>query len=266
MYSARLRSISVIFGVSVLMAAASTSDDQRLIGRLDDRTRAAVVEVVEGARRDGLPTEPLIDKALEGASKQAPGGRILAVVRALAGDLKRAREALGPASSHKDVEAGAAALRAGIPVSELERLKAAKTTLHVAGALDVMTILTNDGVPPDSIAPRVVNLVLAGATGEQLAGMREEIKRYINGGVAATTAATLGGQGLEQRLIAAAANTSNSGGPGSPLPSVRGQSRVASPLATPNVAGSVQGTANVSGAGEGARPAGPRGKPKPKSP
>jgi hypothetical protein len=249
-----------------LIAWTVGGDDQRLVGRLDDKTREAVVAVVDAARRDGLPTEPIIDKALEGASKRASGTQIVTVVRSLVGDLKRSREALGPGSSTKDVEAGAHALRAGVSVHALEQLRVARAASPVASALDVMTILTNDGVPADSIAPRVVNLVLAGASADQLYQLRQEIKRYMDGGVAAPTAAALGGQGLAQVLIAQqAANSGNGGAPGSPLPSVRGQSRVADPLAT-NAAGSVQGNANVSGAGEGARPAGPRGKPKPKRP
>jgi hypothetical protein len=259
------RALSLLLGASVLGAAASQSDDQRLLGRLDERTREAVVAVVEAARKEGLPTEPLIDKALEGASKQANGSVIVSVVRSLVGDLRRAKDVLGPGSMAKDVEAGATALRAGVPIKELERLSAARANVRVASALDVITILTNDGVPPDSIAPRVVSLVLSGATEEQLVNLRLDIKRDISGGVGAATAASLRGLGLEQLLIAQRTEAGNSGGPGSPLPSVRGQSRVADPLATP-AAGSVQGNANVSGAGDGARPAGPRGKPKPKRP
>ncbi len=252
-------------GAALLTAAALLSDDQRLAGRLDDRTREAVVAVLESARNEGLPTEPLIDKALEGASKKASGTVIVSVVRSLVGDLRRAKEALGPGTNPRDVEAGANALRAGVPMRELERLRVARTNIRLAQALNVMSVLSNDGVPPDSIAPRVVNLVLAGATEDQLITLRQDIKRDINGGVAATTAASLRGDGLAQQLAEQRAS-GNSGGPGSPLPSVRGQSRVADPLATPQAVGSVQGNANVSGAGEGARPAGPRGKPKPKSP
>lgn len=261
-----VRALSLLFGSLALSAWTVLTDDQRLVGRLDDKTREAVVAVVEAARQDGLPTEPIIDKALEGASKKASGTQIVAVVRSLVSDLKRAREALGPASSGKDVEAGAHALRAGIALQELERLRVARAASPVASALEVMTILTNDGVPADSIGPRVVSLVLAGASAEQLYGLRQEIKRFMAGGVAAPTAAALGGEGLQQVLAQQAVTSGNSGGPGSPLPSVRGQSRVADPLATTNAAGAVQGNANVSGAGEGARPAGPRGKPKPKRP
>lgn len=255
----------ILSSAGLVTAAVWMTDDQRLAGRLDERTREAVVAVLESARNEGLPTEPLIVKALEGASKRADGPIIVSVVRGLVGDLRRAREALGPASNPKDVEAGAHALRAGVPMRELERLRNAKANVRLAQALNVMSVLSNDGVPPDSIAPRVVTLVLAGATEEQLATLRQDIKRDINGGVAATTAAALRGDGLAQQL-AEQRGTANSGGPGSPLPSVRGQSRVADPLATPQAVGAVQGNANVSGAGEGARPAGPRGKPKPKRP
>lgn len=246
----------------VVLTAFTTRDiDPRLASRLDEKTREAVGAVIESARREGLPTEPLVDKALEGASKQASGAVIVSVVRGLVGDLRRAREALGAASSERDVAAGASALRAGIHLRELERLRMARSTVRVSTALDVANYLINKGVPADSIAGRVVNLVLASATEEQLVALRLEIERDIAGGVAPGTAASLRGSGLERVL---AAQTDNSGGPGTTLPSVRGQSRIADPLANPQAVGSVQSNANVSGAGEGGRPAGPRGKPKPK--
>ena len=259
----RSRLLLVAAGAASLTAFAWRTDDPRLVGRLDERTREAVSVIVESARREGLPTEPLIDKALEGASKQAGGPVIVSVVRGLVGDLRRAREALGPSSTPRDIEAGADALRAGVNVRELERLRVARTTVRLATALDMVSFLINRGVPADSIGPRVVSLVLASATEEQLITMRQDIERDISGGVSAVTAASLRSLGLEQQLRE---RPNNSGAPGSTLPSVRGQSRVADPLATSQAVGSVQGSSSVSGTGEGARPAGPRGKPKPKKP
>ncbi|MDQ3810146.1 MAG: hypothetical protein M3336_07640, partial [Chloroflexota bacterium] len=58
------------------------AQDARLAARLDPATRKAVEVIVDSARAAGLPTEPLIDKALEGASKRASGGRITAAVQA----------------------------------------------------------------------------------------------------------------------------------------------------------------------------------------
>src|SRR5438093_13058511 len=58
--------------------------DPRLGARLDAETAAAVGEVIEVARGKGLPVEPLVDRALEGASRQAPGAGLVASVRNLA--------------------------------------------------------------------------------------------------------------------------------------------------------------------------------------
>ncbi|MGQ0766386.1 MAG: hypothetical protein ACT4OZ_12055 [Gemmatimonadota bacterium] len=252
--------LAIIFGGAAVISGAALLDDPRLRGALDERTREAVNAIIESARNEGLPTEPLVDKALEGATKRATGPLIINAVRNWASELRRARSALGPSVSDRDVEAGATALRAGVSVGELERLRVSKAGPgRLASSLDVLTFLVRAGVPADTIAPVIVRLVLAAATEDQLATFQRDVERDIAHGVAAATAASLRGQGLERQL----ASSSNSGGPGSTLPSVRGQQRAVDPLVNPQAVGT-QGTANVSGAGEGARPAGPRGKPKPK--
>ena len=155
--------------------------------------------------------------------------------------------------------AGAYALRNGVKVQELERLRVAKSGTRYAVALDVLSYLVNRGVPADTIAPLVINLALASATDDQLVAFRQDVERDISGGVLASTAAAVRGQGLERQLAEAA---NNGGAPGSALPSVRGSTRAADPSVNPAV-GPQQGNASVSGPpGEGTRPAGPRGKPK----
>ena len=233
--------------------------DPRLTNRLDRETRDAVVAIIETARKAGVPTEPLVDRALEGASKRATGLVIVAVVRGWADDLQRARQALGPGSPDAEVVAGAHALRSGVKVRELERLRSTKSGVRYAMALDVMNYLVNRGVPPDTISPVIVNLVLAAASEDQFAKLRQDVERDISGGMAASTAVTLRGQGLE-RQIADAASTGNGGAPGSALPSVRGTTRAGDPALNPTAVGTVQGNNNVSGTGDA--PAAPRGKPK----
>ncbi len=245
-----LRSGAVMLSAGLLMAFSARTDDPRL-SRLDERTRAAVAAVVEGAKREGLPTEPLIDKALEGASKQAPGPAIVNVVKSWVIDLRRARQALGPASTPTDVHAGATALRAGFSIRDLEQLREVRSGVRMAAALNTGSYLINRGVPADTISAMIVRLALASATEEQLISLRQDIERDISGGVSAVTAASLRSAGLEQQLRN---SPDNSGGPGSTLPSVRGQSRVADPLAPGQAVGAVQGKT------------GPRGKPKPKNP
>lgn len=250
----------VLTGALTLSGFVWQAGDPRLTNRLDRETRVAVDAIIDAARKAGVPTEPLVDRALEGASKRATGSMIVAVVRSWADDLRRARQALGPGSPDAEVVAGAHALRSGVKVHELERLRAAKSGVRYAMALDVMNYLVNRGVPPDTISPVIVNLVLAAATDDQFAKLRQDVERDISGGMAGSTAVTLRGQGLVRQIADAAEAAANGGAPGSTLPSVRGTTRVGDPTLNPTAVGAVQGTNNVSGAGDA--PAAPRGKPK----
>ena len=47
------------------------ANDDRLRGLFDPPTYASLHAVLDSARTAGLPTEPLIDKALEGSAKHA---------------------------------------------------------------------------------------------------------------------------------------------------------------------------------------------------
>ncbi len=63
------------------LAAQQTTraHDSRLAARLDADTRLAVVAIVDSAQRRRVPVEPLVDKALEGASKRARGEMTVAL-------------------------------------------------------------------------------------------------------------------------------------------------------------------------------------------
>ena len=254
---------SLFLGTLALGAWAwQVGTDPRLATRLDPQTREQVSTIIASAHRDGVPTETLVDRALEGASKRAPGTVIVSVVRTWADDLRKARTALGPASSDAEVVAGAYAIRNGVSIKELERLRAVRSGQRYAVALDVMNYLVSKGVPADTLSTVVVNLVLASASDAQFRTLRSDVERDLTGGVAGGTAAALRGAGVERQL-AEGASAANGGAPGSALPSGRGSSRIADPMLNPNAAGAAQGNANATGAsGDGARPAGPRGKPK----
>src|SRR5437773_11980761 len=100
--------------LALLLVAAQVGTDPRL-DRLDPDTRAPVATVMDSASRVGLPTEPLIPRALEGATKAAPGARTVAAVRRLSADLRVARTALGTEASLPVLQAGVAAVPAGPP-------------------------------------------------------------------------------------------------------------------------------------------------------
>jgi hypothetical protein len=108
-----------LFAFAANAAAQGPSVDDRLAGRLDAATREQVVALVDSLNFEGLPTEPIVARALEGASKRADGVVIVRVVRSLATHLRVARQVLGPASSDREIIAGASALKAGIKTEEL---------------------------------------------------------------------------------------------------------------------------------------------------
>jgi hypothetical protein len=161
--------------------------------RLDPDTRARVVAIVDSARGVGLPSEPLIHRALEGAMKNAPGERIVVAVRRLAADLGTARDALGAKATIPELEAGVAALRAGATGDVLTRVRDVRRP-PVTMALAVLADLVASGVPTDSAVAAL--LVLAPkARDADLVEFRRAVERDIALGAppaAATSVRLLG--------------------------------------------------------------------------
>jgi hypothetical protein len=166
----------MILTALLLVIAQNPAQDPRY-ERLDPDTRARVVAIVDSARAAGLPSEPLIHRALEGAMKNATGERIVVAVRRLAGDLGTARDALGSKATPAELEAGVAALRAGATPATLTRLRDLRKP-PVTMALAVLADLVASGVPADSAAAAV--LVLAPtARDADLVEFRRAVERDI---------------------------------------------------------------------------------------
>lgn len=161
---------------ALLLALQAPAQDPRL-DRLDADTRAAVTAVVDSARGLGLPAEPLIQRALEGATKGAAGARIVAAVRRLTGDLGAVRAALGDKTSTPELEAGAAALRAGTPLQVLSQLRAVRRA-PLTMAFAVLADLVASGVPVDSAAAAVLALA-PNARDADLVEFRRAVERDI---------------------------------------------------------------------------------------
>ncbi|PYO27581.1 MAG: hypothetical protein DMD73_08780 [Gemmatimonadetes bacterium] len=156
--------------------AAAQRPDSRL-ERLDSITRPIVAALVDSARAAALPTEPLVQRALEGATKRATADRIVAAVRGLALDLGHARHALGPTASPPELTAAAAALRAGAPAATLTELRRVRRASLIV-PLAVLTDLVASGVPVDSAAAAVLSLA-ANARDTDLVEFRRAVERDI---------------------------------------------------------------------------------------
>lgn len=173
---------------ALLLVTQVAVQDARL-ERLDLETRSAVVSLVDSARAAGLPSEPLIQRALEGATKGAPGARIVAAVRRLATDLGTARTALGTRATVPELEAGVAALRAGASTDVLAQLRDVRRP-PLTMALSVLADLVASGVPTDS-ATAVVLALAPNARDADLVEFRRAVERDISLGAPPGAAASV---------------------------------------------------------------------------
>lgn len=172
---------------ALLMVTQVAAQDPRL-ERLDPETRASVIAIVDSARGVGLPPEPLIQRALEGATKGAAAPRIVAAVRRLAADLGTVRTVLGARAETPELEAAVSALRAGASVQILANLRERRRG-PLTMALAVLADLVAGGVPPDSAATAVLALAPK-ARDADLVEFRRAVERDIALGAPPAAAAS----------------------------------------------------------------------------
>jgi hypothetical protein len=168
--------------VLLLAPAVGAAQDPRLTERLDDPTAASVQQVVDSARRDGLPTEPLVQKALEGSTLGASDERIVAAVVALRGQLGRAREALGGKASEAELTTAAGALRAGLPPTALRRLQSLRSGRPLVVPIAVLTDLVAEGVPAEQATQSVLDLAREGRPDDEFVALRRQVQVQRRGG------------------------------------------------------------------------------------
>ena len=143
--------------LTVLVQDAS-AQDARLARRLDSATAARVSVVIDSARMQDIPAEPLVQKALEGASKGADADAIVTAVRLLAQRLVQARAVLGSVAE-AELVAAAAALHAGAGARELGEIHAAGGPERTAAALVGYTFLLQRGLPSSGAAGIVKSML-----------------------------------------------------------------------------------------------------------
>lgn len=203
-----MRATVVLVGLSLLGevapwrgASGQRAADARL-ARLDSTTRAVVSAVVDSARRTRLPTEPLIDKALEGAQKGADGGRIVTAVRGLYAEMRSARASLGMGAATEEIIAGANAIHAGMPMHTLSQLRSVSEhagRTRVTLPLTVYTDLIARGVPSAVASDVVLSLARAGLRNGDYAMFQRNVRLDIENGADAATAAQTRARGAALR-------------------------------------------------------------------
>jgi len=186
--------LTLVLG-STLTGALSAQDVRaQLDGRVSPEVQRAVRGIAADAAARGLPVDPLVQKAIEGAAKGVPADRVIAAVRTLAGRLGEAREAVragGVAAPSGDVvEGGADALNAGISprqVSDLVRVSQPPQdpalTLRVAATLAAL------GVPPKQALELVLGMISAGRSPSDLLGLPGQVQAGVARGATPAQAA-----------------------------------------------------------------------------
>jgi hypothetical protein len=145
----------------------------RLIGRVPAAALPAIDSLVAQAVAESLPSEPLVQKALEGGAKGIPASRLVNGVRRGLIQLRDARAILTnvapdqvPPDGH--VAAVAAALARGLHPSLVERLLAAAPRDPPGPALHAAADLVAHGFDPDSAANLLITAQEKGLHGVRL--------------------------------------------------------------------------------------------------
>ena len=184
------RSLLMVIALASASVSAANAQDPRAVLKLDAPTKAAIFAVLDSARAQGIPVEPLIERAYEGQSKGADGPRIVAAVRSLALDMANAQRAMGSVASIDEIKAAASAMHAGVPAVELGKLKK-QSGLRRSLTLPftVLADIVSRGVPVSTAANAIRSLVGAGAKDKDINQFQRNVKEDIQQGAPPAAAA-----------------------------------------------------------------------------
>jgi len=193
-----VRTIGLVFTLvlgSTLTGALSAQDVQpRLDRRVSPEVQRAVQVIAADAAARGLPVEPLVQKAIEGAAKGVPNDRVIAAVRALAGRLGESmaavREAGVTAPGGDVVEGGADALNAGFTGGQVSDLVRVSRPPHdPALTLRVAATLAALGVPTKQALELVQGTISANRSPSDLLGLPGQVQAGVAQGATPAQAA-----------------------------------------------------------------------------
>lgn len=197
--------------VAMLSTTAQAQTDVR--ARMEARGLPAelvqqVASIAADATAQGLPTDPLADKAIEGYAKQVPAARIVSVVREFGSRMLEARSAVNDAGvaapQGELITAAAEALGRGLEASQVGRVvRAAPQSELATSGLTVAAALTAQGMTTPRAVDVVTYAIRHGRTAAQILDLPSTARAMQQRGFTAEQAG-------EQILRGA-------GGPGGPL-------------------------------------------------
>ena len=200
--------------LAMLLAAASTAlaqaGDPRL-ARLDPATASTVQAIVDSVRPLGIPSEPIVDRALYAAMKNASGAQTLSIVRARVRELAAARSVLAPATE-SEIIAGADAIRSGAAPETLGELRRARPSMELTIPLGVLADLIARGVAADTAGAVIVQLASMDMRDRDLTEFRRMVDRDIALGALPTAALAIRAEAVGVNALSATDPQNTSGG------------------------------------------------------
>jgi hypothetical protein len=175
--------------------ARVVAQSEKLAGRFPPAAEATLRSIVDSAHAQGLPTEPLVQRALEGGSRGVEAGRVVAAVRALRGRLGVARQALGPSATEAELVAAASTLYLGVAPDTLAMLRRQQASRNLALPLVVLADMIQQGVPKDTATGILLSLTGAGIGDDSYRALRQAVQLDIRSGVPPATSAAMRARG-----------------------------------------------------------------------
>jgi hypothetical protein len=188
------------FRILVVMALLAASGGPLMAQETArDRAREALpAQVFESldalatqAANEGIPSEPLFNKALEGIAKRVPSDRLLPAITRYAGQLRQAREAFGDAGTGPLLVAGADALQRGVEVEVLQRLGQREGDSPGPSPMAVLVLadLVEAGVPAERALGVLREAMRMRTAEQQMLGITAQVRQLMRQGQSAQAAA-----------------------------------------------------------------------------
>lgn len=175
-------SLGVVAALASLTPASLRAQEGDPLNRLEPNTRYVVEFIIDSARVMGVPTKPLVLKALYAHSRKADGRKIVSVVRSLFHAELDVRNVLGPSLNEADWGAAASAMQAGVPGSVLSQFGKDRQGKPLARALVVLVDLMQRGVPMDAASSAIFQLWQHGAGDGDFDGLWKGVEQDILSG------------------------------------------------------------------------------------
>ena len=154
---------SLLAGILVVLCTRiGAAQDPDPLLKLDPNSRFAIELMLDSAKAEGIPTRPLLSRALEGINRKADGKTVAAAVRKALGHLRTARSALGGVAEDELI-AAAAVLEAGAKPAQLAVFRVRHKDRNDLAAFTYWADLITRGVPSEDASSAITKLWQDGA-------------------------------------------------------------------------------------------------------